>query len=181
MQGALNDASGPHDPIHGEQRGHVAEGYMGGYKDDAERGSAVAGALGREHHCYIYVAGEMGQPLGMAGIGKACQVQGVLMRGSSDNGLHLTAERHSGGGLDRVSCNPARPPGASVIRIHLARAESPGSHTDVAGGGKCSDLILGADQDNICGKRLGQGAGRDLGTDSPRIAQRNRYPRIPTT
>jgi hypothetical protein len=51
----------------------------------------------------------------------------------------------------------------------------------VADGGKCSDLILGADQDNICGKRLSQGPGRDLGTDPARIAQRNRYPRLLTT
>jgi len=108
-------------------------------------------------------------------------MEGVLMGGSSDNGIHLTANRHSGGGLDRVSCNPARPPGAGDIRIHLSGAKSPGSHTDVSGGGKFGDLILSADQDNIRGERLGQGAGRDLGTDPARIAQGNRYSRVPTT
>jgi len=181
LEGVLNDASGPNDTMHGEQSGHVSEGHMGGDQDHAERGSAVAGAFGRQHHCYVYVAGEMGQPLGVAGIGEACQVKGVLMGGSSDNGVHLTAERHSSGRLDGVSGNPAGPPGASVIRIGLAGAESPNSHTDVAGGGKCGDLIFRADQDNICGKRLGQSACGDLGTDPARIAQRNRYSRVLTT
>jgi len=181
MEGVLNYASGLDDTVHGEQSGHVSEGHMGRDQDHSERGSAVAGAFGSQHHCYVDVAGEMGQPLGVAGIGEACQVQGVLMGGSSDNGVHLTAERHSSGGLDRVSGNPARPPGASVIRTQPAGAESPGAHTNVAGGGKCGDLILRADQDNICGKRLGQSACSDLGTDPAGIAQRNRYSRVPTT
>ena len=48
----------------GEQRGHVAERHVGGDQHDAQ-------LVGREHHRDVHVAGEMGEPLGVAGIGEA--------------------------------------------------------------------------------------------------------------
>ena len=97
------------------------------------------------------------------------------MGGGGDDGVHLPSERHSGGGFDGGSCDSSGPHGAAAVGFRIARAEPPGTDADlVGGGGKRGDLILGPDHDDVRRDRLSQRTGGDLGTDPPRVAQRNR-------
>ncbi len=175
-QRRLHHASGADHAIGGEQRGDISEGNVGGHQHDAKRGSAIEAPLGRQHHGDIDVSGQVGQPLGVSGIGKSREVQRMLVGGSGDNAIHLTAERELGRGLHRVAGDTARPHGPAPVRA-IAASQTPGSHAKAAVGRNRANLIVGPDQRNFCRKGPSQGAGGDLGTDPARITQRHRDPR----
>jgi hypothetical protein len=56
--------------------------------------------LSREHHRYVDVAGQMGQPFGMSGVGKSGEVKRVLVSGRGDDGVDLALEGQSDRSLD---------------------------------------------------------------------------------
>ena len=90
--------------------------------------------LGRgEHHRHVHVAGQLRQPLGVSGIGKARQVQGVLVRRRGDDRVHLAVQRQLDRGLHGVTGEPPRPDHSGPILGPLAAAQPPGSHADRAG------------------------------------------------
>jgi hypothetical protein len=49
--------------------------------------------LGGQHHGYVNIAREVGQPLGMTWIGKACEMKRVLVGWGSDNGVDFAVKR----------------------------------------------------------------------------------------
>ena len=93
--------------------------------------------LGRQHHGDIHVAGEVGQPFGVTGIGKAREVERMLVGGSGDDGVDFAAERELGGRLDRVSGDAAGPDGPVAVRDWGRRCPVPRSHRDLAVGRIC--------------------------------------------
>jgi hypothetical protein len=179
-QGGLDHPSGPHHPVNREQCGNIPKRHVGCNQDDAQSGFAIARPFGRQHHGHIDVAGEMSQPLGMAGIRKACQVKGVFMGGGGNDGVHFAGQGHSSGGLDCSSRDPSGPHGAAAVGIRITGAEPPGADADVTRGGERGDLIFGPHHHDVSGDGLSQGTGGDLGAYPPRIAQRNRDARALT-
>ena len=109
----------------------------------------------------------------MPGPGKAGEVERVLVGGRGDDGIHFAAERHAGGGLDRVTRDTAGAQDAMVVR-GLAAAGMPRADGHPLGRRHGGDLVFGADEDDVRADRLGEGAGGDLGPDPPRIAERHR-------
>ena len=163
---ALGDASGPDDPVQGEQRRHVAERHVGRHQHHAQ-------LLRGEHHRDVHVAGEVREPFGVSGIGKAGEMEGVLLRRRGDDRVHLARERELDRGLDRVAGEPARPDRAarSSGRSPLPCPQVP---TGTAARGRDRrDLVLRADQRHLGVERLLQRAGGDLRPDAARIAERD--------
>ena len=137
--------------------------------------------VGREHHGHVHVAGQVRQPFGVTGIGKAGEMERVLVGRSGDDRIHLAGERQARGRFDAVAgdaSGPKRPrmvgpvtaagiPGA--YRHPPRRGLEPGRHF--------GNLVLRADQGDLGVERLGQRASHDLGSDAARIAERDCEPR----
>ena len=100
--------------------------------------STTRSSVGGEHHRDIHAAGELRQPFGVSGIGKAGQMEGVLLGGRGDDRVHFAAERQLDRRLDRVAGEPPRPDGAGPVVRLLAAALAPGADADPARGGNAA-------------------------------------------
>jgi hypothetical protein len=119
----------------------------------------------------------MGQPLGVSWIGKAGEVEGMLVSGSGDDRVDLALQRELDCSLDRMACQPAGSYDTSSILAAVARPLAPTAHREAPANSQLGELVLRPDQREVRVQRLGQCAGDDLRTDASRIAQRNRQSR----
>jgi hypothetical protein len=110
---------------------------VGGYQDDAKGGgSGIFGvSLGGQHHGDIHATGQVSQPFGVTGIGKAGKMKGVLVGGGGDNGVYLPAEGQLNGSFDRVSGNAAGPDGSIAIGTGVSGTQTPGAYGDPVSSG----------------------------------------------
>jgi hypothetical protein len=127
-----------------------------------------------EHHRDIEAASQLGQPFGMAGIGKAGQMESLLVGGPGDDSVHLSREGELHGVFHSVAGNPTGTNDPSRAFFRLMGAPRAGRDS-VCRRDRC-DLVFGSDDDNVRVYRITEGACRDLGTDPPRIAQSDRDP-----
>jgi hypothetical protein len=178
-QRLIHGLPGSHHPLDGEQGWHVPERHMGRDQYHAQRMAVgIAGCgFGGQHHRHIDIAGEVGQPFGVTGIGEAGEMEGMLVGGGGDDGVHFAAESELHGRFDRVAGDAARADLALAVRAGVAAAVSPGSDRYLTLRRNAGDLVLRANQGDLSFERLGQGAGRDLGPDPTRIPQRDGEPR----
>jgi hypothetical protein len=160
----LRDPAGPHHPLQGEQRRHVPERHVGGHQHDPQ-------LFRREHHRDVHPTGELRQPFGVTGKGKAGEMQRVLLSRGGDDRVHFPGERELDGGLDRVSRQASRPDGAGPIVRLLAAPLPPHADRDPVRGRHRRDLILRADQGYVGLERLLQRAGGDLRSDAAGISE----------
>jgi hypothetical protein len=170
VKSRLDHLSGPDHPIHGEQRGNIPKSDVRGDQDHPESGSPVPGAVSRQHHGHIDIAGEMGQPFGVSRVGEAGQVEGVFVGGSGDDCVYFAFEGESGGGFNRVAGDPAGPDGAMPVGT-FTRTQAPAAHAHPTFCGNAIDLIFGSNQRHIGVKPLCEGERGYLGADSTWVTQ----------
>jgi hypothetical protein len=145
---------------------------MRGDEHDAQRMAVrIAGdGLGGEHHGHIDIAGEVRQPLGVARVGKPCEVKGVLVSGGRDDGVDFSAERESDGGFDGVAGDAACADDAVTILAGVSTAQAPHTYRYSTLGWYIGDLVFGTHDRNVGVERLDQRTTGDLGTDAARVA-----------
>jgi hypothetical protein len=137
----------------------------------------VGNALRGEHHGHVDIAREVCEPLGVTGVGKTCEVKGVLVSGSCDDGVYFSAERESDRGLDGVAGDTAGADDPVTILVGVSTPQTPHTNRYSTLGGYAGNLVLGTDDGDVRIERLGQRTTRDLGTDAAGVTQRHRQPR----
>jgi hypothetical protein len=130
--------------------------------------------LGGQHHRYIHLSGEMSQPFSVPRVGKSGEMKCVLVGRSSDDGIHFAIECQPGGRLDSMACDSAGSDDPVPVAVALSASQSPAADPDATLRRYGSDLVLRADDGDLCVNHLGQGASRDLGSDATRITKSNR-------
>ena len=144
---------GSHHPLDGEQRGDVAEGHMGRDQHDPQLGSRSASIMATSTS-----AGEVGQPLGVTGKGKAREMQRMLVGGSGDDGVHFAGERELAAAS--TAWPAMRPARMRAVSSRVAAALAPGAHRHLPVSRYAGDLVLGADEGDLGVERVGQRARR---------------------
>jgi hypothetical protein len=130
-----------------------------------------------KHHGDVDISREMGQPFSVTRIGKAGEVEGMLVGGCGNDGVHFALKRQFDGGLDRVSGNAAGADHAIAVGVAVAQTKSPGSYRDTMLSGNRLDLVFGTDNGDLCIDGLNQRSGGDLRPDPARIAEGYSEPR----
>jgi hypothetical protein len=168
-----------HDTLRRKQGRNIPEGHMRGHEYDAKRMTLgiVGDALRRKHHRHVDIADEVCQPLGVTGVGKTCEVKGVLVSGGCDDGVDFSAERESDGEFDGVAGDAACADDAFTILAGVSTAEAPDTYRYSTLSWYIGDLVFGTHDRDVGIERLGQRATRDLGTDAAGVTQRHRDPR----
>ena len=156
--------TGADDPVDGEEERDILERDMGGEEHDAE---PVAG----EHHRHVDPAGEMRQPFGVTGKGKAGEMEGVFLGRRGHDGIDLAGKREAGRLFDRAAGHQASLHGAGTRRAAFLAPAARGDPVIRRDGG---DLVLGPEQRDLGGNTGRECRGDDFGTDSARVAQRHR-------
>ena len=116
--------------------------------------------LGRQHHGDINVTREVGEPFGVPGIGKAGEVQRVLVGRGRDDGVDLALEGEPHRTLDGVPREAAGTDDPVAVAVLLAAPQLPAAHRHPVGGGHRGDLVLGADDRDVGVDRRLRGRGR---------------------
>jgi hypothetical protein len=137
----------------------------------------VCDALGGQHHGDVYIAGQVGQPLGVSGVGKTGEVKGVLVSGGRDDGVYFSAERESDGGLDSVAGDAARADDTVTIPVGISASQCPHTHGYSALRWNVGYLVFGTDEGDVGIEGLDQRTAGNLGADAAGITQRHRQPR----
>ena len=138
----LGRPAGAEHALLGEQRRHVPEGHVGRDQHDAQ-------LLRREHHRDVHIAREVCEPFGVTRIGKARQMQRVLVGRCGDDRVDLALQSQLHRGLDGVPRDPSRPHGARAIAVPLAASLAPGAYREPMPGGNLGDLILRTDDRHL--------------------------------
>jgi hypothetical protein len=98
-------------------------------------------------------------------------MEGVLLRGGGDDGIHFAVEREPDGGLHGVPGEAAGPDGASPVAGGLTAPHPPDTERHPARRRQCADLVLRADQGHLRRERVLEGPRGDLRADAARIAE----------
>ena len=170
---------GPHHPVYREQRGHVLEWHVGRdqYHPKREAPGVTGGGFRGQHHGHIHVTGEVSQPFSVTRIRKACEAERVLVGGGRNDGVDFAAESEFYRRLDGVTGNAAGPDQPVAVWIRITAAQPPRPDGDSSLSRYLRYLVFRANERDLDVERLGQRAGRDLGTDPARISQRDGEPR----
>src|SRR5918994_7071334 len=133
-----------HDALGCEQRRNIPEGHMRGHEHHAKRMTlgVVGNALRGEHHGHVDIAREMCEPLGVTGVWKTCEVKGVLVSGSCDDGVYFSAECESDRRLDGVAGDTAGADDAVTILVGISTAQTPHNNRYSMLGGYAGNLVL---------------------------------------
>jgi len=113
----------------------------------------------------------------MARVGKACQMERVLMGGSGNDGIDFATEGEPDCYFDRVTGDAAGADGAMAVLARIAATQFPGSNCYPPSGWDRGDLVFRTHYSDLGFERFGQRGGRNLRADAPWVAQRNRQPR----
>src|SRR5688572_26693032 len=122
-----HSSAGPDHALGCQQRGNIPEGHMRCHQHHAE-GMApriLGHAFRGEHHGDVYIAGQMRQPFGVARVGKACEVEGVLVSWGCYDCVYFSTDRESDGGLNGVAGDAARTDDAVTILARVTATQSP--------------------------------------------------------
>jgi hypothetical protein len=137
----------------------------------------VCDALGGEHHGDVYIADKVGEPFSMTGVGKAGEVEGVLVSGPCNDGIDFTTQRESDRSLDGVAGDAAGPDDTVTILVRVSAAEAPGTDRYSALCWNAGDLVFGTHDGDLCVDSMSECAACNLRTDPTGVAQCHGYPR----
>jgi hypothetical protein len=127
--------------------------------------------LGGKHHRHVHIAGEMSQPLGMARVGKSCEMQCVLVGRGGHDGIDVAALRQLDRGFDRVPGDAAGPDGPVSVGGSIAAAQTPGADRDPLLCLHRGDLVFRPYDRDVGLERLDQGGSSNLRTDAARVSE----------
>lgn len=113
----------------------------------------------------------MSQPLGVSGIGKSCEMQGMLVRGSSHYRVYLALERQAHCLFHGVAGDATGADGAASVAAVITTPQAPATDRNPMICWNPSDLILGSHQRQFSADRLVQCGRSDLGADAAGITE----------
>jgi hypothetical protein len=114
----------------------------------------VGDALRGEHHGDIDIAREVCEPLGVARVGKACEMKGVLVSRGCDDSVDFSAEREPDRGLDRVAGDAACADDAVTILVGVSTPQTPHTNSYSMLRWYIGDLVFGTHDGDVGIERL---------------------------